>query len=285
MTIEDIILDFDKRGVTHLRPYLPSNFCEEAAQVVLDSTGLGLIATGFWIMGPEQPETDGPPGAIAIGRALQALGRPAAYVTDKVTFPLMQGLVGGEAEVIDFPITADDESRRYASDLQARLNPGLLVSIERCSMNRDGVYLNMRGLDISSHTARLDYLFSDHPASVGIGDGGNEIGMGNLAREIPGVATLPDNPAVTRVTKLVITSVSNWGGYGLVAAMSKLAGRNLLPSVEEEAAMIRRTVELGAVDGFSTENKDYVDGFTLAENGQLLARLHRVLEDEGVPSK
>jgi hypothetical protein len=34
-------------------------------------------------------------------------------------------------------------------------------------------------------TARLDYLFDSGTPSVGIGDGGNEIGMGNLAEIIP----------------------------------------------------------------------------------------------------
>ena len=158
----------------------------------------------------------------------------------------------------------------------------MIISIERCSLTADGAYLNMRGRDISAFNARVDHLFTDHPATVGIGDGGNEIGMGNLAKEIPDVETLPDNPAATRVTKLVISSVSNWGGYGLAASLSRLAGRNLLPSVEQESDLLRRTVDLGSVDGFSAEARYYVDGFSLEENGELLARLHQLLADEGV---
>ena len=73
--------------------------------------------------------------------------------------------------------------------------------------------------------------------------------MGNLAQQIPDVETLPDNPAATKASKLVICSVSNWGGYGLAASLSRLAGRNLLPSVEEETALLRRTVDLGAARG------------------------------------
>ena len=282
MSIEDIILDQDNRGMTHLRPYLPSNFCEEAARLMLDGSGLCLIATGFYIMSAEKPETDGPPGAIAIGRAMRALGRPVAYVTDRVTLSLMQGLIGEEAEVIDFPIADEEASQQFATELLERLHPGVVVGIERCSRTGEGSYLNMRGMDISAHTARLDYLFTQHPRTVGIGDGGNEIGMGNLAQWIPQVATLPKIPATTGVGGLVITSVSNWGGYGLVAALSRLAGRNLLPSAEEEMALLRRTVDLGAVDGFSGESRYAVDGFSLEENVQVLQRLHRLLADEGV---
>ena len=140
----------------------------------------------------------------------------------------------------------------------------------------------MRGRDISQWNARVDHLFTDHPATVGIGDGGNEIGMGNLIKEIPGVETLPDNPAATTASKLIICSVSNWGGYGLAASLSKLAGRNLLPTLEQEADLLRRTVDLGSVDGFSAEARYYVDGFSLEENGELLGRLHRLLAEEGI---
>ena len=52
----------------------------------------------------------------------------------------------------------------------------------------------MRGRDITPQTARVDYLFDGGVPSVGIGDGGNEIGMGNLIDVIPSVDSLPDEP-------------------------------------------------------------------------------------------
>ena len=281
-TVEDIILDHDKRGVAHLRPFLQADFCDDAARLIAGTSGPAMIVTGFYIMGAQLPETDGPPGALAIGRALQAMGREVVYVTDRVTHSVMQGLAGDEVEVVDFPITDDQASKEYAKQLLARVNPGVIIAIERCSLTADGAYLNMRGRDISEWNARVDHLFTDHPATVGIGDGGNEIGMGNLIKEIPGVETLPDNPAATKTSKLVITSVSNWGGYGLAASLSKLAGLNLLPSVEDEAELLKRTVDLGSVDGFSSEPRYEVDGFTSEENGVLLGRLHQLLANEGI---
>ena len=92
----------------------------------------------------------------------------------------------------------------------------------------------MHGQDISPYNARIDYLFFNHLATVGIGDGGNEIGMGNLASVITTVPSLVKIPCVTTTTKLIASSVSNWGGYGLVAALSRQRGKNLLPSVEAE---------------------------------------------------
>ena len=278
-SIEDIILENDKRGVALLRPHLPPDFCTRAAEFIMDHPGDVAIATGFYILAAGKPETDGPAGAIAIGNALVALGRRVSYVTDACSAPLMRELLGDGAEVVDFPIADVETSRRVTAEILDRLNPSLLISIERCSRTTGDTYLNMRSVDITQYTARLDYLFEANIPSVGIGDGGNEIGMGNLAEFIPLVETLPQDPAATKVDRLIICSVSNWGGYGLVAALSRLAGRNLLPSVEEDTRLIKQSVDLGAVDGTTGEQKYYVDGFTTEENGELLARLHQVVEE------
>ena len=274
-TIEDIILDFDKRGMLALRPHMPADFCEQAAQYVVDHPGHTVIVTGFYVLMAGKPETDGPPGAIAIGSALKELGRKVTYVTDECTAPVLRSWAG-DAEVVQFPVTGVEESKQHAAELLATLKPDLLISIERCGRNDNDEYLNMRGRSITDNTARLDYLFDGSVPSVGIGDGGNEIGMGNLVEIIPTVASLPDAPAIAEVDRLVIASVSNWGGYGLVAAISRLSGRNLLPSAEAEATMVEAMIEAGAVDGTTGDAVPTVDNFSMEENGALLARLHRL---------
>ena len=143
----------------------------------------------------------------------------------------------------------------------------------------------MRGKDISPFNAKLDYLVLGHPNTVGIGDGGNEIGMGNLASKIPAVASLPSEPTTVTVSRLIIASVSNWGVHGLIAALSLLSNRNLLPSVEEEASIIRNMVDKGAVEGITAEQVYSVDGFPLDEYSQNLTRLHALLKSEGLTSK
>ena len=280
-TIEDIILDQDKRGVAQLRPHLPEDFCSQAAQYIMDHPGNVAITTGFYILAAGSPATDGPAGALAIGNALQALGRKVTYITDSYTTPVLRGMLEDGTEVVDFPIADIEVSRNVTAEILARLDPSLIISIERCSRTNDDAYLNMRYVDITPHTARLDYLFEAGIPSVGIGDGGNEIGMGNLVEFIPQVETLPNDPAVTKVDRLIISSVSNWGGYGLVAALSKLAGRNLLPTVESETVLIKRSVDMGAVDGTTGDHSYFVDGFTTEENGELLARLHALVEGAG----
>ena len=73
-SIEDIILDRDGRNISALRPHLRERFCDDAAAMVYDCPGTAIIVTGFHILAAGATETDGPPGAIAIGRALQKLG-------------------------------------------------------------------------------------------------------------------------------------------------------------------------------------------------------------------
>ena len=275
-TIEDIILDHDKRGMLALRPHLPADFCRQAAQYVMDHPGHTVIVTGFYVIMAGKPETDGPPGAIAIGRALRALGRKVTYVTDSYTAPVLQQWAG-EADVVEFPISGIEESKRHAAQLLQDLQPALLISIERCGRSRNDTYLNMRARDITPQTARLDYLFDGGIPSVGIGDGGNEIGMGNLVDVIPSVDSLPDDPAISRVDRLVIASVSNWGGYGLVAALSQICGRNILPVADDEAQMVQGMIDAGAVDGTTGDAVPTVDNFSMDENSELLARLHSVV--------
>lgn len=283
MTIEDIILSRDRRGISKLKHHIADDFCDRAAQLVLDNKGTAVIVTGFYILSADAPETDGPPGAVAIGNALKSLGYNVVYVSDLHHLPMLQGLIGPNAKLINFPITTDDSSRLFAEDLIRELNPSILISIERCGINEQGTYRNMHMKDISLFTARTDHLFTNHSASIGIGDGGNEIGMGNLKSVIPDVPTLTE-PCITTTTELVLCSVSNWGGYGLVASLSKKTGRQLLPSVFEESTLIKQAVDLGAVDGMSARQEYKVDGFTLEENSTVVTELHEILDAGEVSS-
>lgn len=279
--IEDIILRNDRRGVSGLRHYLPDDFCTQAAQYILDHPGPAIICTGFYILSAGAPETDGPPGAHFLGQALEKLGFSITYVADIHSGFTLRTCAPSE-KVVELPIADEVSSQRSARELLETVQPSVLISIERCGMNRTGCYLNMVGKDISRYNAKLDYLFHDHETTVGIGDGGNEIGMGNVAEQIPSIDTLPDDPAITRVNKLIIASVSNWGGYGLIAALSLLVGRNLLPSVQEEEEVIRGMVNEGAVDGISAQQICAVDGFPLDENRQALESLHTLLTERGL---
>jgi hypothetical protein len=282
MSIENIVLSRDQRGISGLRPYLPPDFCERAAALVLEHPGTVLIATGFYVPAASATETDGPPGAVALGKVIASLGSRVVYLTDAYTAPLLRGLLGPGGEVLEFPIADHQTSWTHAADLVTSLAPDLTIAIERCGLTDEGVYRNMRGADVTGYHAKIDYLFRIHGCSIGIGDGGNEIGMGNVSAAIPMVMPFAGRPCATTTTRLVISSVSNWGAWGIIAAMSRLRKQNLLPTTSEARELLVQTVELGAVDGTTGKRTDSVDGFPLKENERVLAEMHGWLSRHGI---
>ena len=282
--IEDIVLQDDMRGMTALKPHMPDGYMELCTDLLLEHLGKVFIATGFYIMAAEATETDGPPGAVAIGDALAKLGNEIVYVTDELSSDVVRAIAPADHEVIDFPITNHFESANFANKLVQDHSPSALVAIERAGLVGDGTYRNFRGVDFTPYNAKIDHLFDQHPYSVGIGDGGNEIGMGNLQNVIPTIEHefLPKNPCVTTTTELIVASCSNWGGYGLIAALSLKRGVNLLPSVDDGKQMVREIVAAGAVEGMSGESKEWVDNRDLDGDAACLRDLHALLNEQGI---
>ncbi|HEX9327378.1 MAG TPA: glutamate cyclase domain-containing protein, partial [Reyranella sp.] len=159
------------------------------------------------------------------------------------------------------------------------------IAIERCGRSADGKPRNMRGVDVGQWTAPLDDVFLGGPwAKLAVGDGGNEIGMGKLppgliARTVPNGAQIA---CVTSCDHLVVAGVSNWGAYGLMAALAVLrpdwsttiAG---FLTAERDLAVTRATVDkAGAVDGVTAEREATVDGFGPEIHGPLVDELGRI---------
>ncbi|HEV8441543.1 MAG TPA: DUF4392 domain-containing protein [Methylomirabilota bacterium] len=235
-----------------------------------------LVTTGFSV-GPGQPETDGPPGAAALGRALRLLGQKVAFVTDEIAVPLVEAALealGETATVITFD---GDGSLRAARRFLSAESPTHLVSIERPGRARDGDYRSARGESVRAWNAPLDALFLAAPrrvTTIGIGDGGNEIGMGNVRGRITRVdARARSIASVVKVKHLVVAGTSNWGAYGVVAELSRLTGRALLHSSEEETRMVEACVAAGAVDGITRRREPTVDGLPLPAHVGMLELL------------
>ena len=282
-SIEDIILSDDRRGIGVLRPRLSEHFCTDAAEYILQHPGTTLITTGFYIPKGGAPETDGPNGALAIGDALRAINQSVVYVTGTPLSLILTDYLNNEyksVSVIEFPFTEEhEENMRIAEKIIDAHNPALLISVERCSPTASGKHLNMHGNDISDNTPRVEYLFMKNIPSVGVGDGGNEICMGNFADSVKEDEHLPDEPATITCNHPVIASVSNWGAYGIVAALSLATNRNLLPSQKQEIKRLKHLVDAGIVDGTTGRQEYRVDGFTAEENTEVLQKLHTLVKN------
>ena len=224
-----------------------------------------LIVTGFTVE-PDMPETDGPPGAAVLGRALRRLGAGVTHVTDAANVPLVEAVLKTLDEppgVAVYPAHAGGAARLLADE-----KPTHLVAIERPGRNRAGNYLNMRGDSVAAWNAPLDELFmrpssqgkTMRPITVGIGDGGNEIGMGNVRSRLARLDALRARIAcVVPVDHLVVAGVSNWGSYGIVAALGRLTGLDLLHTPEIERRLIGACVSAGACDGVTRRREPTVD--------------------------
>jgi len=163
--------------------------------------------------------------------------------------------------------------------LLARTQPTHLVAIERPGRTVRGEYLSARGESVAPWNRPIDELFirgrsGRRPVTVGIGDGGNEIGMGNVRARIVRAGALARRIAsVVKVNHLVVAGTSNWGAYGVVAELARLTGRSLLHSADEERKMIQACVDVGAVDGLTRRPEPTVDGLPLQAHVGMLELL------------
>lgn len=221
-----------------------------------------LIATGFYILVAGVIETDGPPGTIILADTLCKAGKTVAILTDKHAEGVMRaGLtsIGCEAELVTF---TRDENINHDSII--RSNTTHCVALERPGLAADGLHHNFRGLNISDYVAPLDDVFlkciSKGIITIGIGDGGNELGMGNVSEAVDKYIA-PHRAYSCKIPSdfCICAGVSNWGGYALAALISLLIGKSLLPDFATFSSLIDSLVKAGAVDGITGKPEPTVD--------------------------
>lgn len=273
-----LALDPGHRGISDLfRP----GAALRAARSLLGSRRV-LVVTGFAV-GPAMPETDGPIGAAVVGRALRLLGKTVAYLTDPAALPVVEAALKALGEPIDVvAVPPGPPALEHARRLAVSFRPTHLVAVERPGRTRDGDYLNARGESVAEWNAPLDDLFLRRRRGVtriGIGDGGNEIGMGNVRAALVRQGPLAKKIAsVVSVDHLVIAGTSNWGAYGVAAHLSLSSGRDLLHAVEDERRLLAACVGAGAVDGLTRRAEHSVDGLPV-EVHEAVVRLLRSFRD------
>ncbi len=259
-----------------------------AGRSLAGASSVGLI-TGFFVPRGDvaAPETDGPVGTALLAAALAVCGVPARIAVDTPCARAVRvaAAAAGGGVLVDEVGVGDRAGlgRLIGSWRNAGLSHA--VAIERCGRSADGQPRNMRGVDVSAWTAPLDDLFLGGPwKKLAIGDGGNEIGMGKLsagliARTVPNGAEIG---CVTSCDHLVVAGVSNWGAYGLMAALAVLRADWSLTiarflTAQRDLAVTQAVVdEAGAVDGVTARREATVDGFGPDVHGALIDGLRRI---------
>lgn len=266
--IEDIILQHDNRGMRRLHGAMSPGYCYRAARIILNNRGTVLIGTGFPVSGSF--ESDGPIGAIALYRTLTELDcKPVFVCAPPISKILSRNFITHELPLADWEMSKTAVARALND-----LAPNLIVSIERPGVTANGRYYNMHQKDISDLTAKYDLFLSESGCpSIAFGDGGNEIGMGNVHDAL---AQMDIIPAVTTCDELVIASVSNWGVYGVIAVLSKVLNRDLF-KVFDPQTIADYLVDNGCVDGITTRNESSEDGFPISVGLDIIEQLRNLV--------
>lgn len=315
-----INLDLNQRGVAHLhyaalervgRP-LAGAAAEELAGLapgarVLMTTGLAVQP---WVS-TALIENDGPAGTVALARALAlGIGAIPILLAEAETLSLHRamaqaaGLIPVEeavpdpgniavCEVLPFP-HEEQAARLAAAELLDRTRPGALISVERVGPNERGVLHNARGEDIGLGKARLDLLFAEAARrsipTVGVGDGGNELGMGLVAGAVRDHVPFGDLcrcgcgggiGAATATDVLVTAGVSNWACYAIAAVLAvRLGMPDLLHTPEAERRLLRRGAELGLLDGVAGVVGESVDALPASTHVAMVELVERTARRE-----
>jgi D-glutamate cyclase len=250
------------------------------------------VVTGFYIYHAQMGETDGPPGALFLARALAPLGIQIMLATDDFcALALEAGLkachLDQDVGLITLPTPTRGRAmpkKEYWQGFANKAGPlSHLIALERSGPNYDNRCLSMRGLDITGKMSPAHLLFEaaayENIRTIGIGDGGNEIGMGKIRRDIIGRNIPKGDLVACRVStdQLIVCGISNWGAYGLAAGVRLLRGQSNAGELfdpETERHLLEIMVERGSlVDGVTGQQTATVDGIDFGRYGDKLRQL------------
>ncbi|OXB68037.1 hypothetical protein ASZ78_014722 [Callipepla squamata] len=271
-----------------------------------------LITTGFPTHFNYEPpeENDGPPGALAIAAMLQALEKDVAIVTDQRAMDLNKKIIEEAVQIgiLKEPVPLLSYQRESANSALKFLcengNPGRprfdhLIAIERAGMAADGNYYNARKVNVKHLVDPIDELFLAAQTipgitTTGVGDGGNELGMGKVKDAVKKHIKNGDVIACdVEADFAVVAGVSNWGGYAIACALyilstceihdrylrravgfsqspKKTVWLSALPSVTKEEKLLKALVQLGVRSGKSASLEMEVDALPFYSTHSLM---------------
>jgi len=300
------------RGVTH-RMYDAARAAQGdkpltflAADALKSRVGNGdhvLVITGAGAP-PHLPkgETDGPMGAAAVARAIDiALGGKPIMISEARNMGPVRGSVegiglaiaddavfkvrGGVTIAREMPLGLE-AGASFAEAIFTEFSPKALVFVEKVGPGISGNFHSLMGTVRSFDQIACAHLLAAEAKkrgvlTIGIGDGGNEIGFGKIRDAI--VEIQPHGAKVGTVVDtdvLISTAVSNWGGYGLAAALAGLTGNaDALHNVDDEMRMLNQCVAAGAMDGLVVRMVPMVDGTSREVQAAIVTMLSEVVKN------
>jgi hypothetical protein len=194
------------------------------------------------------------------------------------------------AGLIGMPVGLE-EGEAFTEWLFQAAHPACVVVIEKGGLNSAGRIHTSRGHDTTQGSAKADLLVA-HARRVGvptiaIGDGGNEVGMGLIRDFIRTSIPYGDRcrcpceagiAPVEAVDALVVAAVSNWGAYGVAAALSLLTGQRWPHDPLQERRILEAAGGAGFCDGPTGVVGPVVDGLPLEVHQAIVTLLREIVE-------
>jgi hypothetical protein len=262
---------------------------EKAARQLVDLREPLLVLTGLYLSWPDEPgpETDGPIGVAALCRVLAEAGGTGVVVTDASCAEVVQACLAAShaAPAFDVVGVALRDPQPQLFRLSRQFHGAVALSVERLGPASDGRVRTMRGSDSTDDVAPLHLLFESAGQRLAIGDGGNEIGMGRLP--VSAISSVVMNGAEIACSvgcdQLIVAGTSNWGCYGLMAAMGVMK-KSLRPEVlaglapDQDRKVLQAALDSGAIDGVTGERSLSVDGVACSGYEPLLLALGDLIQ-------
>lgn len=260
---------------------LTMNFAEKLLETANEGD-LVYIISGFILPPFGTPETDGIVGTVLLCRTLAKLGIHPVIVCPDENVPAVEAMapiVGLHLyktvdDAVKYPISMGVVSftkdmgtaEAQASGLMS-YNPKAVIAIEAPGSNEVGVYHNATGLDVTDMQAKSDVLFDLATAkgvmTFAVGDLGNEIGLGTIKEQletyIPYAHVGGDDTCrcgcgrgigvSSKADVLLTATVSDWGVYGITAAIAWLMNDiSFMHTPEMEEQIVTVASRAGMID-------------------------------------
>ena len=267
------------------------------------------VMTGFVLRPFKKAEMDGIVSAALLCRALvKAFGAKPIIICPEDNYEAVKKLapcVGlhlfeNIGDLMEIPVsmgvitfTKDfDKAEGLADEILKKAPPKAVVSIECPGANKDGVYHNATGLDVTELEAKQDILFEKLQkmgvVNIAIGDLGNEIGMGAIADTLEKYIPYAREGACrcgckggiavkTKADNLITATVSDWGCYAMIASLAYLT-RNIevMHTAELEKETMLTASGAGMIDMYGWLIPA-IDGFGLEINLPIVSLMRELV--------
>lgn len=267
--------------------YTKKPLCLNAAEKLCKSLKKGdtvFILTGFVLTPFNKAETDGAVSSVLLASVLEkAFGVRIVIVCPENAVKAigkMSEHIGITPETVVF--TKDtDKAEEQAKSVVDLYNPDAVISIECPSANKNGIYHNAGGIDVTEIEAKTDILFDmlveKGVPNIAIGDLGNEIGMGTISdcieNHLPSDCACCGKGGITAKTKadnIITATVSDWGCYSLICMLAFMTDN---PGLMHDSSLQEKMMVIASENGLidmTGEHIPAIDGFGVKITGLIV---------------